>query len=77
VQKLILLRPSGDGYTAQTVWGPAEVASPHVVFISSMPSLDDTERRQFPAFILERLEDEAPTAFFEEDGELRSRSWTN
>lgn len=71
MQKLVLLRPSGSGYTAQAVWGPSEVETAHVVFISSMPNQRETPPLQDPAFILARG-DTFAVAFHESEGELRS-----
>lgn len=71
MQKLVLLRPSDRGYTAQSVWGPREVEAAHTTFISSMPNQRATPPLQYPAFILERG-DVFALAFFEAEGELRS-----
>jgi hypothetical protein len=74
LQKVVVLRPGASGYTAQTVWGPSEVPTPNVVYISSVPNQRATPPQQTPAFMFERMESQV-TAFYEEEGQLRSHSW--
>jgi hypothetical protein len=74
MQRVVVLRPGASGYTADTVWGPSEVPAPNVVYISSIPNQLATPPRQTPAFMFERMESQV-TAFYEEEGQLRSHSW--